>query len=109
MTESTDISNRRVKIYTDGACRGNPGPGGWGAVLIWGERVREISGGEKSTTNNRMELTAVIHALESLKRIVPVEIYSDSAYVVKGMTEWLPLWQEHGWKRTGGKLKNTDL
>ena len=107
--ENDDNLTDAVKIYTDGACKGNPGPGGWGAVLIWGERVRKISGGEESTTNNRMELTAVIRALESLKRNVPVEIYSDSAYVVKGMTEWLPKWQERGWKRATGKLKNEDL
>jgi len=104
-----ETSSSSVKIYTDGACRGNPGPGGWGAVLIWGDKIREISSGEISTTNNRMELTAVIRALERLNRIVPVEIYSDSAYVVKGMTEWLPKWQVRGWKRAGGKLKNEDL
>ena len=102
-------STQRVKIYTDGACSGNPGPGGWGAVLIWGEKIRDISGGDRSTTNNRMELTAVIQALESLKRSVPVAIYSDSSYVVKGMTEWLPNWQKRNWKRSSGDLKNEDL
>ena len=93
----------------DGACRGNPGPGGWGAVLMWGGRRREICGGEPSTTNNRMELTAAIRALEALKRPVEVELYSDSTYVVKGMTEWLQGWRERGWRRKSGKLENRDL
>ena len=99
----------RVRIYVDGACRGNPGPGGWGAVLMWGGRQREICGGEPSTTNNRMELTAAIRALEALKRPVEVELYSDSTYVVKGMTEWLRGWRERGWRRKSGKLENRDL
>lgn len=99
----------KLKIFTDGACSGNPGPGGWGAVMIWGDLTREISGGEKSTTNNRMELTAAIRALESVKKQVPVEIYSDSSYVVYGMTAWLPNWQKQGWKRQTGSLKNADL
>lgn len=98
-----------VTIYTDGACSGNPGPGGWGAILMWGERRKEISGGEGSTTNNRMELTAVIRALEALSRPVNVELYSDSSYVIKGMTEWLPAWQRANWKTKDGMRKNHEL
>ncbi|MCF7809895.1 ribonuclease HI [bacterium] len=98
-----------VTIYTDGACKGNPGPGGWGAVLIWKSKVKEISGGSKATTNNRMELTAAIRALETLKRKVPVELYSDSSYLVKGMNEWLNNWIRRGWKRAGGEIENLDL
>lgn len=98
-----------VIIYTDGACRGNPGPGGWGAILMWGNKKKEISGGARSTTNNRMELTAVIRALESLNRPVEVILYSDSSYVVKGMTEWLSGWQRAGWKTKGGMRKNHEL
>jgi len=98
-----------IHIYTDGACRGNPGPGGWGAILTWKGYEREISGGESHTTNNRMELTAVIRALEALNKTLEVEIYSDSSYVIKGMTEWLPNWRRRGWKRSHGKLENIDL
>ncbi len=98
-----------VKIYTDGACSGNPGPGGWGAVLLWKSRVRELSGGENKTTNNRMELTAVIRALEALKQPSEVDVYSDSSYVVRGITEWLPDWKRRGWKRASGKLENSSL
>jgi len=99
-----------VVIYTDGACRGNPGPGGWGALLIWGDREREIWGGERDTTNNRMELTAAIEALEALKRPCKVELHTDSQYVKNGITEWLSLWKARGW-RTYGKsaVKNEDL
>jgi ribonuclease HI len=99
-----------VVIYTDGACRGNPGPGGWGALLIFGEHEREICGGEADTTNNRMELTAAIQALETLKRPCHVELHTDSQYVKNGVTEWMPLWKARGW-RTAGKLavKNEDL
>jgi len=99
----------QVNIYTDGACRGNPGPGGWGAVLLWGGKRREISGREPFTTNNRMELTAAVRALEALKRSVEVVIHSDSKYVVKGMTEWLANWRSRGWRRAGGRLENRDL
>jgi ribonuclease HI len=100
----------KVTIYTDGACRGNPGPGGWGAVLISGQYRKEIFGGEPATTNNRMELTAVIRALEALKYQVTVDLYSDSSYVVRGMTEWLPAWQRSGWKTKDGSMrKNYDL
>jgi ribonuclease HI len=98
-----------VKVYTDGACRGNPGPGGWGAVLIHGSRIRELSGGERETTNNRMELTAVIKAFEALKKPVEIDVYSDSRYLVLGMTRWLPGWKKAGWRRASGKLENSDL
>ena len=99
-----------VMIYTDGACKGNPGPGGWGAVLQYRGREREIFGGEALTTNNRMELTAVIRALESLKRRVPVEIYTDSQYVKNGIETWIGGWKKNGWKTADRKaVKNADL
>lgn len=89
----------RVRIYTDGACSGNPGPGGWGAVLLWNEEERRISGGEKETTNNRMELTAAIKALEALKRPCAVELYSDSAYLINAFSRgWIAKWQTNGWQ-----------
>ena len=99
-----------VEIYTDGACRGNPGPGGWGALLMLKGRVREISGAEAATTNNRMELLAVIHALRALKRSVRARIYTDSQYVRLGITEWLSGWKARGWRTAGRKpVKNQDL
>lgn len=99
-----------VRIYTDGACKGNPGPGGWGALLRFGAREKELFGGEPETTNNRMELAAVIHALAALKRRCAVEIYTDSQYVRNGITEWLPQWRRRGWKTADGKpVKNLDL
>ena len=99
-----------VVIYTDGACRGNPGPGGWGAVLMAGEREREIWGGEGATTNNRMELTAAIEALEALKRPCRVELHTDSQYVRTGISEWLSIWKARGWRTTSkGAVKNEDL
>ena len=99
-----------VEIYTDGACRGNPGPGGWGATLEMGEHFRELSGAEAMTTNNRMELTAVISALEALKRPVPVKLYTDSEDVRRGITEWLKSWKARGWKTADKKpVKNQDL
>jgi ribonuclease HI len=99
-----------VKIYTDGACKGNPGPGGWGALLQAGGRERELFGGEPHTTNNRMELTAVIRALEALTRRCRVEVYTDSEYVRNGITEWLPNWKRRGWKTADRKpVKNVDL
>ena len=99
-----------VEIYTGGACRGNPGPGGWGATLEMGEHFRELSGAEAMTTNNRMELTAVISALEALKRPVPVKLYTDSEYVRRGITEWLKSWKARGWKTADKKpVKNQDL
>ena len=88
----------QVEIYTDGACKGNPGPGGWGVLLRSGTTVKELHGGEASTTNNRMELTAVIRALQALKRPCQVTLYLDSQYVLKGITEWLPGWKAKGWK-----------
>jgi ribonuclease HI len=99
-----------VRIYTDGACKGNPGPGGWGALLRFREHERELFGGEPATTNNRMELTAVIRALETLKRACSVEVYTDSEYVKNGITEWLPNWKRRGWKTADRKpVKNADL
>ena len=99
-----------IEIYTDGACRGNPGPGGWAALLKSGEHEREISGAEALTTNNRMELTAVIRALEALKRPVRARLYTDSQYVRRGITEWLSAWQARGWRTTSRKpVRNQDL
>lgn len=99
-----------VEIYTDGACRGNPGPGGWAALLSYDGREREIAGAEAHTTNNRMELTAVIRALEALKRSVQARIYTDSEYVRRGITEWIPLWKRRGWLTKDRKpVKNQDL
>ena len=106
MSESAEI----IEIYTDGACRGNPGPGGWGALLMLNGRVREISGAEAATTNNRMELLAVIHALRTLKRSVRARIYTDSQYVRLGISEWLSGWKARGWRTAGRKpVKNQDL
>ncbi len=99
-----------VEIYTDGACSGNPGPGGWGALLIAGRRERELCGGEAATTNNRMELTAAIRALGALRKPCRVALYTDSQYVRQGITEWLPQWIARGWKTAGKKpVKNQDL
>jgi ribonuclease HI len=99
-----------VKIFTDGACKGNPGPGGWGALLQSGRHERELFGGEAHTTNNRMELTAVIRALGALTRRSHVELYTDSEYVKNGITEWLPNWKRRGWKTADRKpVKNVDL
>jgi ribonuclease HI len=99
-----------VVIYTDGACKGNPGPGGWGALLQYGRRERELFGGESRTTNNRMELLAVIRALESLKRRVRAEVYTDSQYVKNGIEHWINVWKRNGWKTSDRKpVKNADL
>lgn len=97
-------------MYTDGACSGNPGPGGWGAVLISGKHRKELSGGEHETTNNRMEMMAVIRGAEALKRGCSVDIHTDSTYVMKGITQWMEAWKERGW-RTASKqpVKNVDL
>ena len=104
------MAEGRVQVYADGACRGNPGPGGWGAVLSFGEREKELFGGEPLTTNNRMELTAVIRALEALKRHCEVDIYTDSQYVQKGISEWLAAWKRRGWRTADKKpVKNVDL
>lgn len=99
-----------VEIYTDGACKGNPGPGGWGVLMKSGTVVKEMFGGERSTTNNRMELLAVIKALEALKRPCHVLLHADSQYVLKGMTEWLAGWKAKGWKTASKQpVKNVDL
>ena len=99
-----------VEIHTDGACSGNPGPGGWGAVMRWRDRVRELSGYEPSTTNNRMELLAAITALETLKRPMKVRVFTDSNYLRQGITEWLPGWKARGWRTADRKpVKNQDL
>jgi ribonuclease HI len=99
-----------VDIYTDGACRGNPGPGGWAALLSAGGREKEISGAQIQTTNNRMELQAVIAALQALKRPVDVRLYTDSQYVRRGILEWLPQWKARGWRTADKKpVKNLDL
>jgi len=100
----------KLIIYTDGACKGNPGPGGWGAVLEYGEQVRELCGGEQDTTNNRMELTAVIKSLEVLKRSCELDLYTDSKYVLQGLQEWMPRWKNNGWCTANKQsVKNEDL
>ena len=111
MSPTTAALNRpAVTVYTDGACKGNPGPGGWGAWLTFGEHEKELFGGEALTTNNRMELTAVIEALASLKRNCSVTLYTDSEYVRKGITEWIYGWKQRGWKTADRKpVKNADL
>jgi ribonuclease HI len=99
-----------IEIYTDGACRGNPGPGGWAALLSKAGHEKEISGAEALTTNNRMELTAVIRALEALRRPVRARVYTDSEYVRRGISEWLPGWKARGWRTAARKpVKNQDL
>ena len=99
-----------IYIYSDGACKGNPGVGGWGALLVSGGHRKEISGGEANTTNNRMEMTAVIRALESLKRPSTVEVHTDSQYVQKGISEWMSGWKRRNWRTADGKpVKNQDL
>ena len=99
-----------VEIFTDGACRGNPGPGGWGALLRYGDKEKELYGGEPDTTNNRMELIAVIRALESLNRQVSVKVTTDSVYVRSGITEWIHGWKRNGWRTAQKKpVKNADL
>jgi len=99
-----------VHIYTDGACKGNPGPGGWGVVLLFRDQRKELYGGEASTTNNRMELTAAIRGLEALRKPVEAHVFSDSQYVLKGLREWLPNWKARGWRTASGDpVKNRDL
>ena len=99
-----------IEIYTDGACRGNPGPGGWAALLQTGKREKELNGAEPLTTNNRMEMTAVIRALEALKRPARARVYTDSEYVRRGITEWLTAWKSRGWRTAARKpVKNQDL
>ncbi len=104
MTKTTTLP--LVEIYTDGACSGNPGPGGWGAILRYGEHEKELSGGESDTTNNRMELTAAICALEALTRRSCVELYTDSSYVQQGITSWIKGWKAKNWP---ARIKNKDL
>jgi ribonuclease HI len=104
------MSSAVVEIYADGACKGNPGPGGWGVLLRSGGREKELCGGEVQTTNNRMELTAVIRGLEALKRRAAVRVYTDSQYVQKGITQWIRDWKRRGWKTADRKpVKNADL
>ena len=98
-----------VTIYTDGACRGNPGPGGWAAILRYGKHEKAISGGENDTTNNRMELRAALEALRALTESCRVVLYTDSEYLKKGITLWMPNWKRRNWRRKGGKLANVDL
>ena len=101
---------RRVAVYTDGACSGNPGPGGWGAILVYGDKRKELCGGEQLTTNNRMELTAACAALEALTRACAVDLYTDSQYVKGGITGWIFGWKKNGWKTADKKpVKNADL
>jgi len=101
---------KEVEAFTDGACRGNPGPGGWGALLRSGGHVKELHGGELATTNNRMELTAAIEALAALKHRCRVALYTDSTYVRSGITEWMPAWRARGWRTASKKpVKNQDL
>jgi ribonuclease HI len=99
-----------VQAFTDGACKGNPGPGGWGVLLRWGETEKELWGGERQTTNNRMELMAVIMALEALRRPTCIEIVTDSQYVKRGVEEWMPRWKRNGWQTAARQpVKNRDL
>ncbi|TXM99175.1 ribonuclease HI [Methylobacterium sp. WL64] len=111
-TETTETATEpmRVKIYTDGACSGNPGPGGWGAILIFGDTQKELSGGEAHTTNNRMEILAAIESLEALKRPCRVDLFTDSQYLRQGITSWIHNWKARGWRTADKKpVKNEDL
>ena len=104
------MSEGYVTIHTDGACSGNPGPGGWGAILEWNGRRKEIKGGDPQTTNNRMELTAAIMALEAIRRPCTVEVYTDSQYLRQGITSWITSWKRNGWRTADRKpVKNVDL
>jgi ribonuclease HI len=104
------MTDRVVEVYSDGACRGNPGPGGWGVLLRFNHKEKELWGGEEATTNNRMELTAVIRALEALKGPSRVRVYTDSQYVQKGISEWIRAWKKRGWRTADRKpVKNDDL
>lgn len=107
---STEENKNAVEIFTDGACSGNPGPGGWGAILRWRGEEKEIYGGEPDTTNNRMEMMAAIQALEGLKRVTDVVLYTDSTYLRDGVTKWIHGWKRNGWKTAAKKpVKNEDL
>ena len=99
----------QVEIYTDGSCSPNPGPGGWAALLRYKDKERVLTGSERNTTNNRMELTSAVQALQSLKRPCRVIVYTDSEYLRRGITEWLPGWRRRNWRRKGGVLANIDL
>lgn len=104
------MTKKQIKLYTDGACSGNPGPGGWGAILQWNGHEKELSGDEMESTNNRMELMAVIEGLNAIKKSSEVEIYTDSKYVMDGVTQWLEGWKARGWKTAAKKpVKNQDL
>lgn len=103
------MSDYPVVIYSDGACEGNPGPGGWAALLQFGDHQKELSGYEAQTTNNRMELTAALRALQALKRPCKVEFFTDSEYLRKGITQWMAGWRARNWRRKGGELANVDL
>jgi ribonuclease HI len=104
------MCNQIVEVYADGACKGNPGPGGWGALLMFAGKEKTLFGGEAQTTNNRMELTAVIRALEALKKSCQIKIYTDSSYVQKGITEWITGWKSRNWRTADKKpVKNEDL
>lgn len=113
MAASTHTNTRpemkRITIYTDGACEGNPGPGGWAAVLQYGEHKKEISGAELATTNNRMELTAALEALQAVKEPCHIEFYTDSEYLKNGVTIWSKAWKRKNWKKAGKDIKNADL
>lgn len=98
-----------ITIYTDGACNPNPGPGGWAAILLAGGKEKVLSGGERRSTNNRMELTAALKALEAIRTAHPVKIMTDSEYLKRGISEWLPGWKKRNWQRKSGELKNVDL
>jgi ribonuclease HI len=108
--ENMSTEAKSIEIYTDGACSGNPGPGGWGAILIWGDHRKEIKGGEALTTNNRMELMAAISALEALKTGVHADLYTDSSYVRNGISSWIHGWKRNGWRTADKKpVKNVEL
>ncbi len=101
---------KKIEIYTDGACSGNPGPGGWGAILRFGKKERELSGGEHQTTNNRMEMMAAIASLQALKEACQIDLYTDSKYLLQGVTKWMQSWKQRGWKTAGKQpVKNLDL
>ncbi len=101
---------KRVRLYTDGSCHGNPGPGGWAAILEWGTKVRELTGNDPATTNNRMEMLAVVEGLRALKEPCAVEVWTDSRYVVDGMTSWLAGWKKRGWKTASKQpVKNEEI
>ena len=110
IAQEVTVSNNSVELFTDGACKGNPGPGGWGVLLRWGEREKTLYGSEKDTTNNRMELLAAIKGLSALQQRSRVRLHTDSQYVKKGMTEWINGWKQKNWKNSKGQaVKNKDL